>query len=271
MIEAIGGILIGLCLGLLGSGGSILTVPVLVYLLGHDPKVAIAESLAIVGGIALVGSIEPAVRRRIDWPSVAFFGVPGIAGTVLGAWSGRLVDGMLQLVLFAIVMLLAAVFMLRGGRTVREIPAGRSSRDFALLVAEGVGIGVLTGLVGVGGGFLIVPALVLLGRLPMRIAVGTSLLIIAVKSGAGFLEYHGQLRGREASVDWWTIAVFVGLGGVGTLLGGAIGGRIPQRRLRQVFAVFLVVTAAVILVKEGRNLVAPEVDPDSNVVGLEMP
>ena len=255
MIEAIGGIVIGLCLGLLGSGGSILTVPVLVYLLQHDPKAAIAESLAIVGGIALVGAIEPAIRKRIDWPSVVFFGIPGIGGTVLGAWVAQYMSGVVQLVLFSIVMLLASVLMLRGKQQAEEAPATRSVRDYVLIVIEGLGVGALTGIVGVGGGFLIVPALVLLGRLPMRLAVGTSLLIIAFKSGAGFLEYHGQMVEAGVPIAWKTIGVFIGLGAVGTLIGGSIGGRLPQHRLKQVFAVFLIVMGGVILVKEGRKLV----------------
>lgn len=254
MIEALGGIVIGLCLGLLGSGGSILTVPVLVYLLQHDPKVAIAESLAIVGGIALVGAIEPALRRRIDWPSVVFFGIPGIGGTVLGAWLAQHLGGVVQLLLFAIVMLLAAGLMFRGRREEDEPPRDRTARDHLLIVLEGLGVGALTGVVGVGGGFLIVPALVLLGRLPMRVAVGTSLLVIALKSGAGFLEYHGQLVEAGTPVAWGTIAVFVAFGAAGTLVGGVIGGRLPQRRLKQVFAVFLVVMGAAILVKESSAL-----------------
>ncbi len=254
MIEAIGGIVIGLCLGLLGSGGSILTVPVLVYLLHHDPKVAIAESLAIVGGIALVGAIGPALRRRVDWASVVFFGVPAVGGTIFGAWIAQYVSGVFQLMVFAIVMLLASVFMLRGGRQEGEAPRDRTGRDRALIVVEGFGVGALTGLVGVGGGFLIVPALVLLGRLPMRVAVGTSLLVIALKSAAGFLEYHGQLVDAGIPIAWKTIAIFIALGAIGTSIGGAIGGRLPQRRLRQVFAVFLIVMGAAILVKEASSL-----------------
>ena len=97
MLEALGGLLIGVCLGLLGSGGSILTVPLLVYLLGHDPKVAIAESLAIVGGIALIGAIGPALRKRVDWPSVLFFGIPALVGTVGGVWASQFMAGSLQL------------------------------------------------------------------------------------------------------------------------------------------------------------------------------
>jgi uncharacterized membrane protein YfcA len=265
MIEAIGGIVIGLCLGLLGSGGSILTVPVLVYLLQHDPKAAIAESLAIVGGIALVGAIEPALRKRIDWPSILFFGLPGVGGTVLGAWVAQYMSGVVQLVIFSVVMLLAAGLMFRGRSEAEDAPTDRTLRDYGLIVIEGLGVGALTGIVGVGGGFLIVPALVLLGRLPMRIAVGTSLLIIAAKSGAGFFEYHGQMVEAGVPIAWKTIGVFIALGAIGTLVGGAIGGRLPQQRLKQVFAVFLIVMGAVILVKEGRKLIAIDDEVDRPV------
>ena len=128
----IGGLLIGLCLGLLGSGGSILTVPLLVYLLEHDPKSAVGESLAIVGGIALIAAIRPCLQRRIDWPSVVLFGIPGVGGTVVGVWGSQFISGEIQLLIFAVVMLLAAGLMLRGGKTSDEAPTDRTPRDFIL-------------------------------------------------------------------------------------------------------------------------------------------
>ena len=258
MIAVLGGIVIGLCLGLLGSGGSILTVPLLVYLLDHDPKVAIAESLAIVGGIALLASIRPMLKRDVDWTSVLLFGVPGVLGTVAGVWSSQWIGGLVQLMVFGGVMLVAAVMMLRSRRGDQSEDAitGRTGRDRLILVVEGFLVGGLTGIVGVGGGFLIVPALVLLGRLPMRIAVGTSLLIIAAKSGAGFGKSIGQFEGGVDAMDLQTIGVFILLGGVGSLLGDAIGGRISQRRLKQVFAVFLLLMSGFILLREGAVLLA---------------
>ena len=173
---------IGLTLGLLGSGGSILTVPVLVYLLGQPEKVAIAGSLAIVCAIALVGAVPYARQRLIDWRSVVLFGLPGMAGTWLGAWAAQFVSGALQLFVFALVMLAAAWSMFRAP------PAadGRGPRHAGLVVADGLAVGALTGFVGVGGGFLIVPALVLLGGLTIQRAIATSLLVIAMKSAAGF-------------------------------------------------------------------------------------
>ena len=252
----IGGLLIGLCLGLLGSGGSILTVPLLVYLLEHDPKSAIGESLAIVGGIALIAAIRPCLQRRIDWPSVVLFGIPGVGGTVIGVWGSQFISGEIQLLIFAVVMLLAAGLMLRGGKTSDEAPTDRTPRDFILLVLEGLFVGILTGVVGVGGGFLIVPALVLFGRLPMKMAVGTSLLIIALKSGAGFLKSLDQLTTDADAMNLSVVATFILIGGVGSLIGGAVGSRIPQQRLKQIFAIFLLVMAGFILIREGGALVA---------------
>ena len=250
----IGGLLIGLCLGLLGSGGSIITVPLLVYLLEHEPKAAIGESLAIVGGIALIAAIWPGIQRRIDWPSVVLFGIPGVGGTVVGVWSSQFISGEMQLLIFAVVMLLAAVLMLRGGKTSDEAPTDRTPRDFVLLTLEGLFVGVLTGVVGVGGGFLIVPALVLFGRLPMKMAVGTSLLIIALKSGAGFLKSLDQLTTDADAMNLSVVATFILIGGVGSVIGGSLGSRIPQQRLKQIFAVFLLVMASFILIREGGTL-----------------
>ncbi|MEO1086681.1 MAG: sulfite exporter TauE/SafE family protein, partial [Acidobacteriota bacterium] len=168
----IGALAIGLSLGALGSGGSILTVPVLVYLVGQDEKTAIAGSLFIVGAIATAGGAQFAVRRLVSWRSVVLFGLPGMAGTLAGAWLGGLVSGTVQLGVFAMVMLLAAGLMFRPpvGDTAESAP--RAGGRVAL---DGLAVGVLTGFVGVGGGFLIVPALVLLGGLSMHLAVGTSL------------------------------------------------------------------------------------------------
>ena len=242
----LGALAIGLTLGLLGSGGSILTVPVLVYLAGEPEKVAITESLAIVGAIALSGAVPYAFQRSVDWRSVAFFGGPGLAGAYLGATLARFVPGPVQLVLFAVVMLGAAWTMYRGRR---EAAGGRPRQVPWKTALLGL-VGTMTGLVGVGGGFLIVPALVLLVGLPMRLAVGTSLCIIALNSFTGFLKYLDVLAETEGAVDWRLVGLFVAVGVVGTLIGNRIGGRVPQAALRRVFAVFLVVMAAFILWRE---------------------
>jgi uncharacterized protein len=247
----LGAVAIGLVLGLLGSGGSILTVPVLVYLAHEPDKVAIAESLAIVGGIALVGAVPYARRKQVDWHSVLYFGVPGILGTYAGAAAARWVPGAVQLALFAVVMMLAAIPMLRGGKEAEEDAPPRKRQALWKVGGEGLAVGVLTGLVGVGGGFLIVPALVLLGGLPMRLAVGTSLLIIAAKSAAGFWKYTDVLAEVGQQVDWSLIGLFTAVGIGGSFLGSAFSQRVPQAHLKRGFAVFLVVMGGFILVREG--------------------
>lgn len=251
-LAIIGALVIGLSLGLLGAGGSILTVPVLVYLLGQPEKVAIAGSLAIVGGIALAGALPWARAGLIHWRSVIWFGIPGIIGTVCGAWASVLVSGTTQLLVFAVVMLMAAWFMLkppkRGDAPVAPGEAVASAdRHTGLIVADGLAVGALTGFVGVGGGFLIVPALVLLGRLDMYRAIGTSLFIIGVKSIAGFLKYISVLNAEGLSVDWAVIGLFTGVGIVGSFVGTRIGRKLPQSALKRGFGTILVPMAAFII------------------------
>ncbi len=252
MWTIIGALLIGLSLGLLGSGGSILTVPVLVYLLGHEGKSAIAESLGIVGAIALVGAIPYGLARLIDWRSAVFFGLPGMLGTYGGAWLAQYVPNAVQLVLFAIVMLLAAWMMFRQQApqedTSSNVPAHR--HPLWKIVLEGTVVGILTGLVGVGGGFLIIPALVLLGGLPMRLAVGTSLIIIAAKSLTGFFKYLDVLAELGGVLHWETIGWFVLIGIVGTYLGKMLSTQMNQKALQTTFAVFLVLMGGFVLSQE---------------------
>jgi len=244
MLAYAGAVLIGLSLGLLGSGGSILTVPVLVYLAGQPEKVAIAGSLAVVGAVALAGAVPHILQRRVDWRSVLWFGLPGMAGTWLGAWSSRWVPGTVQLTLFALLMLGAAWLMFRPARAATFDP-GR--RPVFRIAGDGLAVGALTGLVGVGGGFLIVPALVLMGGLDLAIAIGTSLVIIGLKSASGFVEHLQVLAEFDLALDWRLLGIFTVIGIAGTLLGGYVGGRIPQQRLRQLFAGVLVVVAAAML------------------------
>lgn len=240
----IGAVAIGLSLGLLGSGGSILTVPILVYLVGQDEKVAIAGSLAIVGGTALVGGLFYARRKLVDWKSVVFFGLPGMVGTYTGAWLARFVSGTFQLGLFAVVMLVAAAFMIRTPARLQPVHGERHVWKIGL---DGLAVGIVTGLVGVGGGFLIVPALVLLGGLPMHLAVGTSLMIIALKSASGFIKYLGVLGALGLHVDWSIIGLFLLLGIAGTFAGRAISVRVPQKNLKRAFAYFVIPVALFIL------------------------
>jgi uncharacterized membrane protein YfcA len=234
--------LIGLSLGLLGGGGSILTVPILVYVLGFEAKPAIAMSLAVVGATALVGAWRHGHAGNVDWRVAALFGGVAAGGTFLGARVAVLFSGAAQLTLFAVVMLAAALFMFRD-RTPAEGRRGPTGTLAAVLIGlEGLAVGVLTGLVGVGGGFLIVPALVLLARMPMKRAVGTSLLVIAVKSFAGFLGYLDQV-----SVPWGFLSGFTGVAIGGILAGTRLIRYVSQQRLKQAFAVFLIVMGIFIL------------------------
>ena len=237
-VAILGALAVGASLGLLGSGGSILTVPILVYVLGQPDKVAIAGSLAIVGGISLVGMIPFAARKQIDWRSVLLFGIPGMAGSAGGAHLANYVSGSVQLLLFALIMLLAAFFMFRGRPPAAD---GTRAQPWWRIVMDGLVVGIVTGLVGVGGGFLIVPALVLLGGLPMHLAVGTSLLIIALKSFAALIEYTGVLGALGLQLDWNVILVFTVVGAAGSFAGRLLGRRLNQGTLQKVFAGFLVV------------------------------
>lgn len=245
MIAAIlGALAVGLSLGLLGSGGSILTVPVLVYLLHQPTKPAIAGSLAIVGSIALIGAARYARQGLVSWRHVALFGIPGIVATWGGAWVSQFVPGALQLVVFAGIMGVAAWGMLRP-------PAAGSKPDnvhsLPWLIMAGVGVGLVTGFVGVGGGFLLVPALVFLAGLGMHRAVATSLAVIVINSASGFYKQHEVVTAAGHSLDWRIIGLFVLVGGVGSVLGNIAARRIPQRRLRQVFGLFLIAMGGFIL------------------------
>lgn len=246
-----GAVAVGLSLGLLGSGGAILTVPILVYLVGHGEKTAIAESLAIVGAIALFGVLRAAMQRRIDWTSALLLAIPGIAGTWSGARVAQWVPGAVQLLLLAGLMLTASVLMFRKPR-VGNAPAcamkpgeRAPACGTAIIAAQGVGLGFATGLVGVGGGFLIVPVLVLLRRLPMPTAIGTSLAIISVNSATGLVAYAGG-DGLDLDLDWRIVGMFIALGVAGSLVGNVLAGRIYQDTLRRMFAAFLVVMAGYI-------------------------
>jgi uncharacterized membrane protein YfcA len=241
-----GAIAIGISLGLLGSGGSILTVPVLVYLIGQDEKVAIAGSLFIVGSIALVGSLQFLKARLIQWRSVLVFGLPGMAGTWLGAYIAAWVPGVTQLALFAIVMLIASWLMLRPLDLEHADAVPRATWKVA---GDGLVVGVITGLVGVGGGFLIVPALVLLGGLTMHQAVATSLVVIALKSFSGFYKYLDVLEQQSLALDWNTLLIVTGLGIAGSFGGSFLAKRLPQDDLKKWFGYFLIVMGIYILVR----------------------
>lgn len=241
-----GAIAIGVSLGLLGSGGSIITVPVLVYLIGQDEKVAIAGSLFVVGNIALAGSLQYVRAKLIDWHNVLVFGVPGMAGTYLGAAIAAYVSGIMQLALFALVMLLASYMMLRPVVLTDKPHEPRANWKIA---GDGLFVGMITGLVGVGGGFLIVPALVLLGGMGIHAAVATSLVIIALKSYSGFYKYIDVLEAQNLELDWRTLMIVTGLGIAGSFAGAKIANRVPQDKLKRWFGYFLIIMGLYILAR----------------------
>ena len=244
--------LIGLCLGLLGGGGSILTVPILVYVLGFGAKEAIAMSLAVVGAVSLFGAASHWRAGNVNLRVALVFGSVAMVGTYLGARLAVFFSGASQLVLFAAVMLLAAFCMFQEKQPASDPTGTAGEMPLGLIVLEGIGVGVLTGLVGVGGGFLIVPALVLLGRIPMKQAVGTSLLVIAMKSAAGFAGYLGQVE-----IAWGFMALFTGVAMVGILGGTYLVQFVSQAVLKRGFAIFLVVMGSFILY-QNRGVLLPQ-------------
>lgn len=242
----VGALFIGLTLGLLGSGGSILTVPILTYIVGQETKVAIAGSLMIVGIISLFSAIPYARQKLVKWRTVVLFGVPGMAGAVFGAWLAHFVSDAMQMMVFSALLLTASYLMFK---PINLSAADHEERAMYKIALDGLVVGAVTGLVGVGGGFLIIPALVLLGGLSMRLAVGTSLIIIAVKSFAGFVGYLSVLDSLNLSVDWSIIGMFSIIGIFGGWLGHKISSRVNQEHLKQGFAIFLIVMGTFILYK----------------------
>ncbi len=233
MIGVALGFLIGLSLGLLGGGGSILTVPVFVYILGFGAKESIAMSLAVVGTTSLVGAFGHWREGHVNVRVASIFGAVAIVGTYFGTRLATRLTGAEQLAIFATMTLVAAGFMLRGCKTDAEPPTAQTSASVASAAIQGLVVGSLTGLVGVGGGFLIVPALVW-GGLPLRDAVGTSLLVIAMNCAMGFYGYVGQVK-----IAWLSVALVT----AGTMPGIATGTYamrfVSQRGLRRGFAVLL--------------------------------
>lgn len=253
---------IGVSLGLLGGGGSVLALPVLVYVMGVAPKPAIAMTLIIVGTVSLLGCIPHARRGNLNFKTAVIFGTATMLGAYFGARIATLpfITSAFQMTLFGLSMLIAAGLMIY--RTSKSKPV--SSQDeldaveyvkpvckycWLWLMTEGIAVGVLTGLVGVGGGFAIVPALVLLGNVPMRQAIGTSLLIIACNSVAGLLGYLGHI-----SLDWNLTVSFTFLAGCGTVIGAYLAQFVPAPQLQKSFGYFLLVVATFVLVQNRDSL-----------------
>lgn len=233
-----GAFVVGLCVGLLGAGGSILTIPILIYVVGEPEKAAIAESLAIVGLVASASALQYARKKLIVWRTAAVFGTPGMAGAYLGAAVAAFVPAALQLILLAVVMILASVSMLRPPRWSQV-----NRLAYWKVALQGLMVGCLSGLLGVGGGFLIVPTLALLGGLPMRQAVGTSLVIMALSALTGFWKHWHVLAATGVELDTTVIWIFAGVAILGSYAGSTISHALPQPRVRQVFAVVVFLTA----------------------------
>lgn len=241
---------IGVALGLLGGGGSILTVPILVYALGVEEKSAIASSLLVVGVTSAVAAIQHARAKSIIWPVALVFGVAGMVGAYFGGRVAVFIPSTVLLVLFALLMLATAIAMWRGRRaTGAEHAAAGATRAprmrFMKIAVEGLVVGAVTGLVGAGGGFLVVPALALLAGLPMRHAIGTSLVIIALKSFAGYAGYASHVE-----VNWPLTGTVAAAAVVGSFIGAPLAKRVPDVLLRKGFAAFVVAMAVFILITQ---------------------
>ncbi len=253
-----GALLIGVSLGLIGGGGSILAVPVLAYLFGVNAKVATAYSLFIVGSSALVGGVKQHFKGYVDWRTAVVFGLPAIAGVSIirkyvipvlpdvlfkiGDFDFTLRMGMFGL--FAILMIPAGISMLKGRK--ERIVTGAVKYNYPLILAEGLLVGAITGFIGAGGGFLIIPALVILANVEMKIAVGTSLIIIAAKSLSGF--FLGDAFTLD--IDWQFLNIFTSLSFVGIFVGSYLSNFIDGAKLKKGFGYFIFAMAAFIFYME---------------------
>jgi uncharacterized membrane protein YfcA len=259
IIGYIASLIIGISLGLIGGGGSILTVPVLVYLFKVEPVLATAYSLFIVGLSSLVGAFPKYKQGQVSLKTALIFGVPAIAAVfatrqfivpaipkeVFTIGNFVVTKSIMMMVLFAVLMVFASVSMIRDKVKKEEAENGVQKFNYPLILLEGAVVGVLTGLVGAGGGFLIIPALVLLSKLPMKKAVGTSLLIIAAKSLIGFT---GDLS--HYTMDWKLLLTVTALAIGGIFIGDALSKKIDSHKLKKGFGWFVLVMGIYIIVKE---------------------
>jgi uncharacterized membrane protein YfcA len=244
---------IGLSLGLMGGGGSILAVPILVYVMGIPTKTAIAMSLAIVGTVSLISLIPHWRQGNVRLPLALVFAPTAMLGAYLGARLAGLpqITDTVQLMAFALVMLVASLLMIRKSRgtdlavtTPAPPPSAVVGTQTLWILIQGLVVGVLTGFVGVGGGFLIVPAFVLLLGVPMKHAIGTSLLIIAFNSAAGFVGYLNQVV-----INWGLMISFTVVASLGTLIGAYLTRYIDARHLQRGFGYFVLAIAVFVLIK----------------------
>ena len=254
----LGAILIGLVLGLIGGGGSILTVPLLVYLLSVEPVLATAYSLFIVGSTALVGAIGNAQKGMVDFKTAIIFAIPAFIAVYstrkflvpaipyeLFSFDDFLITKDIGIMIFfALIMLFASISMIRNKRK-ESNEETEINYNYPLIIGEGFLVGVLTGIAGAGGGFLIIPALVLLAKLSMKKAVATSLLIIAIKSLIGFI---GDVQNLE--IDWSFLVIFSALSIGGIFIGIWLNKFIDGKKLKKGFGWFLLIMAIYIILKE---------------------
>lgn len=255
-------LLVGIIIGLVGGGGSILTLPILVYIMGIDSELGTAYSLFIVGVTALVAAIQSGRQNNIDYTTTIIFGVPSILAVYLTRkflmplipqiiyQSDHLIlskQGGLMF-LFSIIMLLAAFSMLRHKKNVGDETQKLHTRtyDYSFIVIEGTAVGILTGIVGAGGGFLIIPALVVFAHIPMKKAIGTSLLIIASKSLIGFI---GDVQ-NHAELNWLLLSIFTSISVIGSFIGIYFSTKIDSTFLKKIFAWFVLFMGILIVVIE---------------------
>lgn len=247
-------VFVGISLGLLGGGGSILTVPLLAYVAGMDAKQAIATSLLVVGVTSGIGAISHARAGRVQWRTGLIFGAAGMAGAYGGGLLARFIPGTVLLIGFAVMMIATAIAMLRGrkdaGRNDGAEGGERGSErgqhlPIPTIIAEGLVVGLATGLVGAGGGFLVVPALVLLGGLPMPVAVGTSLIVITMKSFAGLAGYLSSVQ-----IDWPLALAVTAAAVAGALIGARVTGKVNPDALRKSFGWFVLAMSSIVLSQE---------------------
>lgn len=238
-------IAMGVILGMTGGGGSIMAVPILIYLMGVDEKVAIATSLLLVGATSAVALIGYARGKNIDYRVGAIFGVFGMIGAYIGGFGARFIPGSVLIALFAGLMLVAAFAMFRPSKEEASATDEKKKLPMLPIALEGIVVGAVTGLVGAGGGFLVVPALVLMSGLSMKRAIGTSLMVITMKSFAGFAGYVAHVP-----VDWTLAGQMIALSVVGALIGSFAAGYVDGARLKQGFGVFVLMMGAFVLLQQ---------------------
>jgi uncharacterized membrane protein YfcA len=256
----IASILIGISLGLIGSGGSILTVPVLVYLFSVDAVAATSYSLFIVGFTSAIGSVSYLQKGLVNIKTAVVFGIPSIAavfltrayivpaipGEVFTVGTFVVTKSILMMLLFAILMVAASYSMIKKDKTKEDDEnPGPQKFNYPMILIEGAIVGTVTGLVGAGGGFLIIPALVLLSKLPMKEAVGTSLVIIAAKSLIGFFG-----ESSETAIDWTLLAIVSAVATVGIFIGMYLSKKIDGAKLKPLFGWFVLIMGVYIIIKE---------------------